>query len=133
MNALDTNVLVRYLVQDDVMQAKLASDYIRKYCTHETPGYINRIVLCELVWVLESNYAYPRKLIVQVLGKILQTRQFMTEDSELAWLALDSYKRSKADFADSWIGILNKHAGYAKTVTFDKDAAKSDNFLLLTK
>ena len=54
MNGLDTNILVRHLVQDDPVQSKKASQFILTTCTREVPGVINRIVLCELVWVLES-------------------------------------------------------------------------------
>lgn len=54
MIGIDTNVLVRHLVQDDPAQSRAASQVITERCTRDEPGFINRIVLCELVWVLES-------------------------------------------------------------------------------
>ncbi len=114
MRALDTNVLIRYLVQDDARQAKAATLYIEKHCTRAHPAFINRIVLCELVWVLESAYRYEKTHIANVLEKILQTSQFLIEDVEAAWQALESYKKLKVDYADALIGKINKAAGYPK-------------------
>ena len=59
MIGLDTNILVRYLVEDDAKQASKAAHLIETRCTEDSPGFINRVVLCELVWVLESAYGYP--------------------------------------------------------------------------
>jgi predicted nucleic acid-binding protein len=69
MIGIDTNVLVRHLVQDDLRQARAATQVITQRCTRDDPGFINRIVLCELVWVLESAYGYPKVTIVAVLEK----------------------------------------------------------------
>ena len=75
MIGLDTNVLVRYLVQDDPGQSRKATQVIAKRCTRDDPGFVNRIVLCELVWVLESAYGYSKDTIVAVLEKLLRTSQ----------------------------------------------------------
>ena len=64
MIGIDTNVLVRHLVQDDLRQSREATRVITKQRTRDDPGFINRIVLCELVWVLESAYGYPKDTIV---------------------------------------------------------------------
>lgn len=131
MKALDTNILVRHLVQDDAAQAAKASRFISTL-TAENPGYINRIVLCELVWVLESAYDYPRKIIAPVLEKLLMTTQFRIEDNESAREALTRYTYHKVDFADAFLGKLNAKAGCSETVTLDKDAARHlDEFTLL--
>ncbi len=66
MIGLDTNVLIRYLVQDDPGQSRKATQVIVKRCTRDDPGFINRIVLCELIWVLESAYGYSKDTIVPV-------------------------------------------------------------------
>lgn len=131
MKALDTNVLVRYLVQDDAVQAHAASAYIAKYCTRSQPAFINRIVLCELVWVLESAYGYEKRQIGEVIEKMLQTSQFVVEDLEAAWLALEAYNTTNADFADALIGKINKAAGCSATATFDKKAGKLSEFELI--
>jgi len=56
MIGIDTNVLIRHLVQDDPGQSRAATHIMTKQCTRDDPGFINRIVLCEMVWVLESAY-----------------------------------------------------------------------------
>lgn len=58
MTGLDTNVLVRYIVQDDPKQSKLATECIEQRCTSESPGFVNLVVLCELTWVLARGYGY---------------------------------------------------------------------------
>ena len=85
MIGIDTNVLVRHLVQDDPRQAHAATQVITKQCTRDNPGFINRIVLCELVWVLESAYGYSKDTIVNVLDRLLRTSQLRVEDAQTAW------------------------------------------------
>jgi len=132
MKTLDTNVLVRYLVQDDATQAKAATSYIMKYCTRDQPAFINRIVLCEMVWVLESAYGYEKGQIAGVIERMLQTNQLTIENSEAVWQALALYKTVNADFSDALIGKLNKAEGYSKTATFDKKAGRLGEFELLS-
>lgn len=131
MIGLDTNVLVRHLIQDEPRQSRLASTFIKNRCSREEPGFINRVVLCELVWVLESSYGYERSQIAVTLEKILQTHQFQVEDPQAAWTALRLYAERNADFADSYIGETNIAAGCAKTLTFGKRAAKLPLFELV--
>ena len=131
MIGLDTNVLVRYLVQDHVVQGKIAAEFIRKNCTREKPGFINFIVLCEMVWVLESVYRYKNDVIADVLEKILSTSQFEIESRNDAWVALEDYRNSKADFADCLIGRKNRSTGCTQTATFDGALEDMEGFLLL--
>lgn len=120
--ALDTNVLVRFLTQDDAKQATRAETFLKKHCSKEQPGFINRIVLCELVWVLERGYRYSRGQIVATLEKLLRTQQLRIENASAAWQALALYETTKVDFADALIGVLNHEQGYEKTVSFDHTA-----------
>lgn len=128
---IDTNVLVRYLLQDDEKQSALATQFIQKTCDEGILIFIAGITLCELVWVLESAYEYPKKTIAEVLEKILRTKEFHFNQSEVLWNALDDYKKTSADFSDSYIGHYNRlnHCDY--TLTFDKKAAKLSLFKLL--
>ena len=123
MIGIDTNVLIRYLVQDDATQAKIASDFIESNCTAETPGFINHIVLCEIVWVLAGAYRQQRSDIANVIDCLLQVRQLEVENAPMVWKALNEYRDSIADFSDHLIAHKNLHAGCAATVTFDKKAA----------
>ncbi len=131
MIGLDTNVLVRHLVQDDPGQSRKATQLITKHCTRDDPGFINRIVLCELVWVLESAYGYPKNTIVVVLDKLLRTSQLKIEDVQAAWTAFRMYQKGKADFADCLLGTTNRIGGCDSTVTFDQPASKLEGFQLL--
>jgi predicted nucleic-acid-binding protein len=131
MIGLDTNVLVRHLVQDDPSQSRKATQVITKQCTRDDPGFINRVVLCELVWVLESAYGYSKDTIVPVLEKLLRTSQLKIEDVQAAWTAFRMYQKGKADFADCLLGATNRIGGCEWTVTFDQSASKLEGFQLL--
>jgi predicted nucleic-acid-binding protein len=131
MIGLDTNVLVRHLVQDDPGQSRKATQLITKQCTRDDPGFINRVVLCELVWVLESAYGYSKDTIVAVLDKLLRTSQLKIEDVQAAWTAFRMYQKGKADFADCLLGTTNRIGGCERTVTFDQPASKLQGFQLL--
>ena len=119
---------VRHLVQDDLRQSREATQVITKRCTRDDPGFINRIVLCELIWVLESAYGYPKDTIVAVLEKLLRTSQLKIEDAQSAWTAFRMYQKGKADYADCLLGTTNRMAGCDTTVTFDQAAMKLEGF-----
>ncbi len=119
MKGLDTNVLVRYLVRDDLEQWKLADEYIKQVKGDGDVCFINNIVLCELVWVLKSSYKLSRNEIIDVLGKILRTNIFEFENREAAWWGLQQMENGKADFSDYFIAKINLDAGCSETVTFD--------------
>ncbi len=130
MTGIDTNVLVRYIVQDDPDQARKATRFITNECSSEDPGLINRIVLCELVWVLETAYGYPRENVAFVLEKILRTAQLKIEDHQEAWLSFRDYQEG-GDFADAFIAAINRRLGCERTVTFDRTAARRPGFASL--
>ncbi len=131
MKGVDTNVLVRYMVQDDPLQSARAARLIEEECSREIPGFINRIVLCELVWVLDSVYRFPKKQIIDAVEKILRIDRFKVEDLESVWLALQSYRGGPADFADYLVGVTNRRAGCKHTASFDKASCASKDFVLL--
>lgn len=128
MKGLDTNVLVRFIVKDDHRQGAKAAEFLRQ--TDET-FFINSIVLCEFVWVLETAYGYSRATIVQALTLILFTNQFEIEERDLALNALEDYRTSKGDFADCLIGRRNRASGCDKTATFDRKLRGLETFELL--
>ena len=128
MIGLDTNVLIRHLTQDEPQQAERASALIQTACSIDEPGYINRVVICEIVWVLERAYRYERSLIASCLETILRTADLRVENEKAAWAALARY-RDGYDFADPLIGETNILAGVDKTYTFDKRASELDAFL----
>jgi predicted nucleic-acid-binding protein len=128
MKGIDTNVLVRYLVQDDPQQSKKATTFIEKHCSVDEPGLIGHIVLCELAWVLESNYEQSRATIAAIIEKLLQIGQLEMAEPEVVWKALRDYKKSNADFSDHLLARINESRGCEVTVTFDKKAGKQPCF-----
>jgi predicted nucleic-acid-binding protein len=131
MIGLDTNILVRYIVRDDLAQAKIADSYIHKCRDNDIELFISNVVLCELIWVLDISYEYEKNQIINTIEKILRTSQFTVEDAQSSWQALATYKKSSADFSDAMIGFINKSAGCKKTITFDKTAAKLAEFEII--
>ncbi|MGB6976609.1 MAG: type II toxin-antitoxin system VapC family toxin [Gammaproteobacteria bacterium] len=130
MKGIDTNVLVRYIVQDDPKQSQLASHFLEKEHAKEASIFINGIILCELVWVLETAYNYPKLDIAEVLEKILKTSHFFIYQPEILWKSLRNYRNDSLDFADSYIAHLNAANECEYTATFDKKAARLPLFKL---
>lgn len=124
MIALNTNILIRYIVQDDAAQAAAATRLIEGECKPEAPGWIDAVVLCELVWVLESAYEHSRARVADVLRTLRTSAELRVEAAELAWMALRSYQAGTAGFADCLIGLRNRQAGCVTTFSFDKRAAR---------
>jgi predicted nucleic-acid-binding protein len=120
---LDTNVLVRYIAQDDRRQAAKATRVIEEECSETRPGFIAGIVLAELVWVLESCYGGDKAAIVAVLQRILRTKQLVVQDAETIWKAVRLFEGNKAHFADCLIERTGAAHECEYTSTFDKHAA----------
>ncbi|MGH6934501.1 MAG: PIN domain-containing protein [Dongiaceae bacterium] len=127
MIGVDTNVLVRYVTRDDRAQATRA-DRLLDARSPDDPAFVNRIVLCELAWVLHKAYEYDRPAIAAVIEGILSTEALVVEDRDAAIAALASYWAGEADLADGLIGITNLAAGCTATATFDQDAARLAGF-----
>ncbi len=124
MIGLDTNILVRYLTQDDPEQSAQANRLIETRCTPQDPGYLPLLVLCELVWVLAGAYAYQKSLIIQVLEHLLASPELEVESHQFAASALRAYKTGTADFSDYVILFTNKGAGCERLYSFDRKLLK---------
>lgn len=131
MKGLDTNVLVRYLVQDDPRQSKKAAQFIESQCTREQPGVISNIVLCETLWVLESCYDINKKRQAEVVEEILSVAELQITNTELVWQALRDFQANKVDFADCLSARQNYAEGCDVTFSFNKKAAVLPLFRLL--
>jgi predicted nucleic-acid-binding protein len=128
---LDSNIVIRYLVQDDKKQSAAATRFIEKSLTTDVPGYINHITLCEIVWVLQRCYGVTKQQLRDIIEGLLTTKQLIVENVEVAWKALRAYDANSADFCDALIGQANVQSGCEHTVTFDKKAASLPGFDLL--
>jgi predicted nucleic-acid-binding protein len=132
MIGIDTNVLVRYLAQDDPEQTKIATEFIENQCSEDAPVFINHIVLCETMWVLGRLYDVTKPLMIKIIEKILNTEQFEIEKIEVVWKAFQEFKKkNKVDFADCLLSQINMSNHCKETVTFDKSAAKTSGYRLL--
>lgn len=126
MIGIDTNVLVRILTQDDAHQLAQARRFVARHCTAEEPGFVNRVVAVELVWVLESLYdEYSREQIATAIESLLSTATLQVEDNALVRSAIKAY-RAGADFADALIAAVNAEAGCNFTATFDAAATRKN-------
>lgn len=128
MIGLDSNVLVRYIVQDAPEQATAASRLIEGQCTERSPGHVNLVVLVELVWVLTRAYRYGRGDVARVVLQLLRTTESDIEDSDAVWAALREFEVGAADFAAYLIARRNRDAGCGRTYTFDRRAATGRHF-----
>ena len=131
MIGLDTNILVRYLTQDDLDQSRKAAHEIEKGLSAGHMFFIADIVMCELVWVLETAYGYERQEITPVLENILRTRQFQFQNKDLLWKSLAGYRNKKGDFADHLSGQAGHKAGCRETLTFDSGLRNNPVFRVL--
>ena len=131
MKGVDTNVLVRYLTQDDPQQARAANALIAAVVEEGSRLRVDDVVVCELAWVLRHAYRFDRGTISSALDKVLSTALFAFEDREILRQALDDYRGKKGDFADYVIGRRNLASGCDGTVTFDRDLDGGAGFSLL--
>ena len=131
MIGIDTNVLVRYLAQDDPLQARKVDHLMAEAMDEGTRLHIDDIVLCETAWVLRAAYRMNKTTIVDTLDKIMSTALFSFADRELLRSALAEYRDGSGDFADYVIGRRNARAGCEQTVTFDRPLGGSGGFRLL--
>jgi predicted nucleic-acid-binding protein len=131
MIGLDTNVLIRYLLQDEEVQGERASRAIALASHRNELLFICGVVLCEAVWVLESAYRYQKAQIVSVLEQLLETSGFEIEQRDLVRAALGDYRTRKADFADCLIGRAGEAYGCRHTLTFDRRLKALDSFRVL--
>ncbi len=130
MTGLDTNVLVRYIMQDDAKQAAEATKLIESLSATE-PGFVTLVSVVELVWVLSSCFDLTRRQIVQALDALLRAKQLVVDQADQVVRALRTYSASSADFADCLIERTASSAGCTKTMTFDVGAAKQAGMTLI--
>ena len=133
MIGIDTNILARYILDDDPLWSTAAQNFIDNECTVDKPGYINLIVLTELIWLLGITPGWGRAQIENVVSDFLLADNLVLEQPLLVEAVLNQFKNGKADFADYMISTLNKNANASPTVTIDRVAARNDGFTRLPK
>lgn len=132
MIGLDTNVVVRFLAQDDDIQSPIATRAISKL-TRDNPGVISAVVLAEIGWVLTRAYRLSRPDLSLAIEGLLRSAEIRIENAEAAWRALGVYQAAKSlEFADALIAEINALAGAIQTVTFDRNASLEGGMKLLS-
>lgn len=124
MIGLDTNVLVRYIMQDDAKQSPLASALVESL-SGDAPGFVAQVCVVELFWVLSSAYGLDRTQLVAALDGLLRSKEIIVESAEVVWKALRVFQAGNADFADCLIERAAATAGCSRTMTFDRGAARA--------
>jgi predicted nucleic-acid-binding protein len=130
MIGLDTNVLVRYIMQDDVRQS-LKATKLMEALTVDEPGFVSLVSVVELGWVLSSSYDLEREQVARALELLLRTKTVVVDRADEVAKALRVFKASSADLADCLIERTAASAGCARTMTFDVGAAKTSGMTLI--
>lgn len=131
MIGLDTNVLLRAVTQDDPAQSPVATRLLSRL-TEASPGYVNTVVLVELVWSLERGYKYGSAEISGAIEALLASTAYMIEQRDAVGRALTRAEEHGIGIADALICELNQASGCTSTLTFDARAARVPGFTLAT-
>lgn len=128
MIGLDTNVLVRFLVQDDPGQSERANTLVATL-SPETPGFVSTTALVETYWVLTRAYKRDKDDVVGALGELVNNASIVTQDHDVAVRAL-GLTADGADFADAVIAESCRRAGCKSVASFDKRAVTALGFIV---
>ncbi len=126
MIALDTNVWVRYLVEDDPDQTERATRVIITTLDQDGTIFVPLLTLAEIVWVLSARYRFPRSKIIETLESLYQARGVVWEDRRIVRDALDRYAKNSADLADYLMLEQALAAGCDRFVSFDQALRDDD-------
>jgi predicted nucleic-acid-binding protein len=131
MIGLDTNILVRYLAQDDPVQSPQATELIENKLSEENPGFLSVVAMAETVWVLERAYGLSDKDIAAAVEGTLRASVLVVESEQEVFAAMIALKEGRGSFADALIGALGAKAGCSHTVSFDRKALRLPGFELV--
>lgn len=124
MPALDTNVLVRYVVEDNTTQLAAAKRLIRSCISEGHALFVPVTVALELEWVLRASFEYTKDEVMEVLSNLFSAAELTFESERGLEVALQLYREGSADFADCLHIALAAQAGELPLWTFDRRAAK---------
>jgi len=131
MTGIDTNILVRYFMQDDPTQNHAAAQFLDSLSSSH-PGYLSLLTIAELWWVLSRSYKINARELCALMHHLLDSEDLLVENNGLVQKALKRAESNSADLADCLIAYSAEEAGCIRTVTFDQKAARSAGMMLLT-
>jgi predicted nucleic-acid-binding protein len=130
MIGLDTNILVRYLTQDDPVQSAKAAEILERRLTAKNPGFVSVVAMVETVWVLDRAYFLTAQEIATAIERLLQVEVLAIENEQEVFTAMVALKQGSGSFADALIAELGTRAGCTRTLTFDRKATHLPGFEL---
>jgi predicted nucleic-acid-binding protein len=130
MIGLDTNILVRYLAQDDAVPSAKATQIVERRLSEDEPGFVSLVTMVETVWVLDRVYGLTGQKIAAVIERMLQADTLVIQNEQQVFTAMMMVKMGRGSFSDALIGALGAWAGCTATVTFDRKAARIPGFNL---
>lgn len=131
MIGLDTNILIRYLTQDDPVQSATATAILERRLTSKNPGFVSVVAMVETAWVLDRAYHLPAPQIAAAIERLLQVEVLAIENEQEVFTAMIAMKHGRRSFADALIAELGARAGCSRTLTFDQNASRLHGFELL--
>ncbi|MFA5057475.1 MAG: type II toxin-antitoxin system VapC family toxin [Opitutaceae bacterium] len=131
MIAIDTNLLVRHLTQDDAAQAARVTRLFAEAAANDELVLLTDIVLCETSWVLTRFYGVKRADLVHALERMLADAQFAFQHRPEVEGALRAWRTGRGHFADHLIASLARGAGCRTTYTFEKGLSAASGFTQL--
>jgi predicted nucleic-acid-binding protein len=126
---LDTNVIVRYLAQDDPVQSRKATEILERRLTPERPGFLCVVTMVETVWVLDRTYGLTARQIAAAIERMLQTDVLLIEHEQEVFTAMIALKEKRGSFADALTAALGAKADCKHTLTFDQTALRLAGFM----
>lgn len=132
MTGLDTNVVLRYMLQDDPKQTPLANHIFDEKLSKQYPGYITLVTVLKIVWVLRSLLKQTGTEIATHLEHLLVADSLEVQNAQQVFEAVFALRRGTGEFEDALIGALSAWAGCSTTLTFDRGALGLPNISLIS-
>ena len=131
MIGLDTNILVRYLTQDEPAQSAKATEILERRLTLKNPGFVSVVAMVETAWVLDRAYGLTAQEIANAVERMLQVEVLVIENEQEVFSAMIALRQGRGSFADALITELGTRAGCTRTLTFDHKATQLPGFQLV--
>ncbi|HWB33468.1 MAG TPA: type II toxin-antitoxin system VapC family toxin [Acidobacteriaceae bacterium] len=132
MIGLDTNVVLRYLLQDDPAQSRHANRIMDGQLSEQNPGFISLVTILEIVWVLRSLLKQSSVQIAAVIEQLLAADTLEIQNEQQVFEAAYALKRGLGEFEDALIGSLSTWAGCSVTLSFDRKTARLPRFRVIS-
>jgi predicted nucleic-acid-binding protein len=128
MIGLDSNILIRYLTQDDRFQSARATQLIEAHFSTGNPGFVSIVAMVETAWVLAHSYRLPAREIAAAIERMLQVDSLVIDNEQEVFASMIAVKDGRATFADALIAELGLTGGCSHTLTFDRKASRLPGF-----